>query len=163
MKRIFKPLNLILVFLISTISFSCFEESSNKAIEIKDSTVGSVQSEQEGSIQLWEYDANADSMIQHQIPHDITVERVVKEFNSRYADMIQMNLLRVHQDTVFLQINDASYLTQRMGTTGAFAFMAELVYSLTEVPSIHWVDLDFEEGDHASPGVYRRTDFDNKL
>lgn len=50
-----------------------------------------------------------------------------------------------------------------MGTTGAQAYLAELTYSMTEVPTVKYVNFDFQEGDHASPGVYQKIDFENKL
>lgn len=112
---------------------------------------------------IWEYDAQGDSMIQHQVPQNITVDMVLKEFNNRHQDILHLELLRIAQDTVYISIPDASYLTHGMGTTGAFAIMTEVTYSLTEVPGIAFVSFDFEEGDHAVPGVYQRSDFDNKL
>ncbi|MEJ7780878.1 MAG: hypothetical protein WKF68_14955 [Daejeonella sp.] len=61
----------------------------------------------------------------------------------------------------FIKIDDASYLTQRSGTQGAQAYLAEVTYSLTELKGISAVDFSFEEGDHAVPGTYTRDDFVN--
>lgn len=163
MKSIVNLFHFALCLLIVSINYSCFQDSSIKQNDVKDSLVQTTIVEDHLEFPLWEYDVRGDSMVQHEIPNNVTAEMVIREFNDRYAGVINLDLQRITKDTVFLKIDDATYLTQRMGTTGAFAFMAELVYSLTEVPSVYIVNLDFEEGDHASPGVYRRADFDTHL
>lgn len=72
---------------------------------------------------------------------------------------VQIQYLKTSGDTVYLKIPDAHYLTQQMGSTGPVYFFAAAVYNLTEVPGIHYVNFDFEEGDHATPGVMSRDSF----
>lgn len=62
-------------------------------------------------------------------------------------------------DTAFVKIPNSAYLTQQSGTLGAQVFLAESTYSITEIPGIQVVNYDFKIGDHATPGLYRRKDF----
>ncbi len=63
---------------------------------------------------------------------------------------------------VTVEVINAWYLTQRMGTTGADAFMATAVYTLTEHETVDAVHFVFPKGDHALPGVYSRDIFRNR-
>jgi hypothetical protein len=110
---------------------------------------------------LWTYDAEGDSMVKNDIPDDLTVDFVMDVLNKRYENL-DITLSRTSADTVFVKLGDVSYLEQ-LGSTGNYAFMAEVVYCLTEVPNVNLVNFDFPELDHASPGLYRREDFDNKI
>lgn len=74
---------------------------------------------------------------------------------------IQLEYVKTSGDTVFLNIPDAEYLTQRMGSSGPTMYLAGVVYNFTEIPGIKYVNLDFEEGDHAQPGTYSRENFSN--
>jgi hypothetical protein len=62
-------------------------------------------------------------------------------------------------DTMYISIPDSEYLTQRMGTSGSEAYMAEAVFTLTEKKGVQYINFDFIEGDHAIPGTYSRKDF----
>ncbi|MCI0920354.1 hypothetical protein [Sphingobacterium rhinopitheci] len=163
MRVLFNLFNLGIGLLIASLNYSCFQDPSTTKEVVTDSLLQTTNDVDSLEVPLWEYDANNDSMIKNHIPSQLTTEIVLNDFNNRYEGTIHLDLLRIGQDTIFLTIKDANYLTHHMGTTGAFAFMAELVYSLTEVSSIEVVNLEFEEGDHASPGAYRRADFDNYL
>ena len=87
---------------------------------------------------------------------------MVRLLNAKYA-RLQLQLIRTSQDTAFLKIDDANQLTQSMGSAGAQAYLAELTFALTEVSGIKHVKLDFQEGDHAMPGVYQRSDFQDLI
>lgn len=139
---------------------SCAGEGSNNN-ESVDSTSNIELSERNETAILWSYDAEADSMIRAQIPQDISIGMVLNEMNSRYPNL-HIDSVKVSADTVFVRIDDASYLAQ-MGSTGNYAFLAEVVYGLTEVPNIKYVNFDFPITDHATPGVYDREYFNNKL
>jgi hypothetical protein len=45
------------------------------------------------------------------------------------------------------------------GTHGASAYLAEVIYNLTEITGVDFVNFRFNEGEHAAPGTYSRTDF----
>ena len=84
----------------------------------------------------------------------------IVEFLNQTNPNIRLEFVRSSGDTVFVKIPDATYLTQQMGSTGPTFYLAGVTYNLTEVPGTNFVSLDFEEGDHASPGVWSRQDFD---
>lgn len=140
---------------------SCGHES-NGTMNARDSSRSKIDSLH---VLPWHYDAIGDSMVYNlnQDRDQLTLEEVVEVINEKYRDLIRLDLNKKVDDTVFVSIPDAQYLTQSMGSTGAFGFMAEVTYSLTEIPGIAFVYFKFNEGDHASPGLYRREDFINKL
>lgn len=90
------------------------------------------------------------------------MEDIIRSLNKKYED-IKLDLVKAGQDTIDLKINDAKKLTQGMGSTGAEAYLAEVTFSLTELKGVKAVKIDFEEGDHAMPGVYTREDFRNLI
>ena len=75
----------------------------------------------------------------------------------------KLDLVKEGMDIVFVKIDDANKLTQGMGSTGAESYLAELTFSLTELKGIKAVNVNFQEGDHAMPGVYTRDDFKDLL
>jgi hypothetical protein len=68
---------------------------------------------------------------------------------------------RIAKGVADIEVINAEYLTQRMGSSGAQAYLAQVTYTLTENPGIQKVNFIFEEGDHAMPGIYVRRDFPN--
>lgn len=76
-------------------------------------------------------------------------------------DPPKVKLLNVKNHTAFVEVINAEYLTQRMGSSGAQAYLAAVTFTLTENPQIKKVNFIFEEGDHAMPGTYTRQDFKN--
>ena len=94
-------------------------------------------------------------------PDTLSPEAVVSYLNSTNNN-VQLVILKISGDTVYLKISDASYLTQQMGSTGSTMYLAQVIYNLTEIPGINNVTLDFEEGDHASPGTFDRDSFKDK-
>lgn len=83
---------------------------------------------------------------------------IVDAINIKYPE-IKLKLVKLEGTTAYVSIDDASYLTQRSGSDGAQAYLAEATYSLTELEGIAAVDFSFQEGDHARPGVYTRSKF----
>lgn len=72
---------------------------------------------------------------------------------------IPLQFEKISHDTLYAKISNSQYLTQQIGSTGAYNYLASVVYNLTELPNVKYVKLDFDEGDHAAPGVYTREDF----
>lgn len=74
---------------------------------------------------------------------------------------VHLKMVKASGDTIYLAIADSTgmILTERIGTTGAMQYIAEVTYNFTEVPNIKYVHLDFEEGEHLSPGTWSRADF----
>lgn len=75
---------------------------------------------------------------------------------------VELEVDRVANDTVYVQIADATYLTQQMGSSGAHMYLLEATYAYTELSGIHVVNFDFTEGDHAIPGAYTRKSFEDE-
>ena len=75
------------------------------------------------------------------------------------GDSPKVKLIKVENGAAFVQIINAEYLTQRMGSSGAQDYLASATYTLTENRQIKKVNFIFEEGDHAVPGVYTRQTF----
>lgn len=91
-------------------------------------------------------------------PDSLSPAAVVTYLNTLNSN-VQLALVKTSNDTVYLNIPDAMYLTQQMGSTGPTMYLANVVYNLTEIPGIQYVTLEFEEGDHASPGTLKRESF----
>lgn len=73
----------------------------------------------------------------------------------------KVKLLNVKDHTASVEVINAEYLTQRMGSSGAQAYLASVTFTLTENPQVKKVKFIFEEGDNAMPGTYTRKDFKN--
>jgi hypothetical protein len=91
-------------------------------------------------------------------PDTLSPGGVVAFLNNNYPD-VQLVIVKTSGDTLFLKIPQSTYLTQQMGSSGPTTYIAEAVYNLTEIPGIHYVSFDFEEGDHAQPGTFNRESF----
>ncbi len=85
---------------------------------------------------------------------------ILSMLNSIYPE-VKLDVKRISNDTLYLKTKNSKFLTQQMGSTGAFNYLKEVTYNLTEVNNIHYVNFDFVEGDHAQPGTYSRSEFVN--
>jgi len=77
------------------------------------------------------------------------------------TDPPKIKFKRIAEGVADIEIINAEYLTQRMGSSGAQAYLAYVTYTLTENSGVKKVNFIFEEGDHAMPGIYSREDFPN--
>ncbi len=91
-------------------------------------------------------------------PDTLSTAAVISFLNTSNIN-VQLVLVKTSGDTLYLRIPDAMYLTQQMGSTGPTIYLAQVIYNLTEIPGINYVNLDFDEGDHASPGTFNRESF----
>jgi hypothetical protein len=71
----------------------------------------------------------------------------------------KLRLQKVGGGIAYIEVINAEYLTQRMGTSGAQNYLAAATFSLTEAPGVKGVNFAFPEGDHAMPGEYTRESF----
>mgnify|MGYP003492666184 FL=1 len=92
------------------------------------------------------------------LPDTLSIETIRVFLNSRYPN-IQLQVLRQSGDTLYVQIPEATYLTQQMGSTGPEMYFGEAVYNLTEIPGIRFINFALAEGDHAGPDTYNRDSF----
>ncbi len=91
---------------------------------------------------------------------NLQVDSIIKGLNYRFRD-VPIKKIKLGNDTLYAKISDSKYLTAQMGSTGAAAYIAEVVVNITSVNGINFVNLDFKQGDHASPGVYAKSDYQN--
>ena len=94
-------------------------------------------------------------------PDTLSPEGVVTFLNNNFPH-VQLVIVKTSGDTIFLKIPQSTWLTQQMGSSGPSVYFAEVVYNLTEISGIHYVNFDFEEGDHAQPGTFNRDSFKDK-
>lgn len=85
-------------------------------------------------------------------------QALIDALNESYPE-IHLDLKKISHDTVYVAIPESERLTQQIGSTGAYNYMATAVYNLTELKNVKFVNFQFKEGDHASPGTYNRADF----
>ena len=71
----------------------------------------------------------------------------------------KLEFINLTGDTIIIKVLEDEYLTEQMGTTGAFCFLGETVFTLTENHSVSFVKVEMNYGSHANPGVYNRVDF----
>ncbi|MEP6949436.1 MAG: hypothetical protein ABI863_09185 [Ginsengibacter sp.] len=90
----------------------------------------------------------------------MSAKNLIQVLNANY-DSIRLDYIKASHDTIYVHIPHSEMLTERIGSTGAEIYMASTTWSLTELKGIKYVNYDFEEGDHASPGVYSRNNFKN--
>jgi len=110
---------------------------------------------------LWKCSSDATAVISDTRPGSHTVAEIATALNQRFesAKLPTVRILRTDQDTVVLTVSDPAQLTQRMGTTGARCYLAEVTFSLTSIDGVDYIWLDVPEGDHAEPGRFGRASF----
>ena len=94
------------------------------------------------------------------IPATLTASEMITQLNQNYEE-VQLEMNKISHDTIFIKIPDSEKLTQQMGSTGSYNYLASAVFNLTELQGIKYVSFDFKEGDHAMPGVFSRDSFQN--
>lgn len=114
---------------------------------------------------IWgfEYDPDTEDVELKQLrPVDknaLTGESIEKIVNKSWP-RIELKFIKISNDTAFVSIPNSQVLTQQMGSSGAMSYLVSTTYSFTELAGINHVSFDFEEGDHAVPGVYNRNSWD---
>lgn len=89
---------------------------------------------------------------------NLTIQDMVDAINIKYPQ-IMLSHQEQHNDTLDVSIENATYLTQQIGTAGAQTYFAEATFALTELKGIQAVKFLFKEGDHAVPKTYTRQSF----
>lgn len=91
-----------------------------------------------------------------QFSSDTLTTKSIESIINKTWPKVQIQFLKSSNDTVYLSIPQSEVLTQQMGSSGASHFIGSTIYSFTELKGIKYVSFDFEEGDHAAPGVFGR-------
>lgn len=86
-------------------------------------------------------------------------QSVVNGINSIYPD-IHLEYIKQSNDTVYAAIDSAFSFTNDMGSSGASEYLSTVVVNLTTLKNVNYVNLDFPEGSHASPGVFAKSAFE---
>jgi len=82
----------------------------------------------------------------------------VEALNTKYPEIL-IRKGDLHEDTLNVFIDNATHLTQSIGSAGANSYLAEATYAFTELDSVKVVNFNFETGDHATAGPYTREFF----
>ncbi|HEX2682617.1 MAG TPA: hypothetical protein VHL77_01715, partial [Ferruginibacter sp.] len=160
-----------LYVLVGILLVACNEKRSGENEAVTDSTYTVINRIDTGNLvtdphYFWEARADDESsrtLLRKSRPLDkdsLTAPVLVSMINERYQG-IELQLVKISGDTIFTRIKNATLLTNQMGSSGADIYLTEACFNLTELPGIHYVHIDFKEGEHASPGTYSRIDFVN--
>lgn len=90
----------------------------------------------------------------------LSATKIIQEVNSAWEG-IRLEFCKISNDTIYVSIPSSDTLTKQMGSSGAYSYIASTTFALTELKNIHFVNYDFEEGDHLGPGTMKRADFKN--
>ncbi len=164
--HIFRFLPIGLVSLLLT--WSCQNETSDSASDGQEDTASATApvEVEEVPLQSLPYIAvfdDASQLLEAEENPDfdrslLSLDTLTQALRTNYPEII-LEVDRVSNDTLYLTITDAQYLTQQMGSSGAQMYLLEATYAYTELPGINAVHFGFEEGDHAAPGAYTREKF----
>lgn len=109
---------------------------------------------------VWEY--NPDPGIEMPVKireidrESISAQLLIDIINFQYEGKVYLKFVKLSGDTLYVKIENSTFLTQQMGTMGADACLSTATYTLTELDYVNTVHFDFKEGDHAIPGMYSR-------
>jgi hypothetical protein len=110
------------------------------------------------------WNTDIDSMVITKNPEfknsNLSIDSIIKGLNLKYRE-IPLEKIRLSHDTLYTQITNSEYLGEQIGSTGASSYLAEAVINLTSVKGVKFVNLNFAEGSHATPGVFTRKDFED--
>lgn len=90
----------------------------------------------------------------------LNVDSLISGLNQLHSNII-LDKIKVSGDTLFTKINDSEYLGERIGSYGAFAYIADVVINLTSIKNINFVKIDFEDGSHISHGTWSKKEYSN--
>lgn len=152
--------------------FSCNSENNNKEEVIYESvtdTASATQAEDSALTvinrpSLWtiEIPPNAETEKLKKPSNEkiktLSVDQLVNALNNNFTD-VQLRYDKISHDTMFVSIPESEKLTQQLGSTGAYNYMATAVYNLTELNQIKYIHFEFKAGDHAVPGTFSRDNY----
>lgn len=112
---------------------------------------------------LWRFDTLSTTgrlMFTIEYPN-ANIQEIADALNAAFrSDSVsQFKVTGVREQTAFVKILESDRLTQGLGSEGAREYLAQVTFTLTSVPGIQFVVFEFEEGDHAAPGMYSRDRF----
>ena len=155
------------IFIFVTLLSACGNNKADQAFSVKDTTTVTEEH------YIWQSTLNDSTGKLEMVPAElvnndslqpkILVDLINKTYaETDYYNKVRLAFIKTSGDTVYVKIPDATYLTQQMGSTGPTMFLSGVVYTITGLPGINYVNFDFDEGDHAGPGTYSRESFRNE-
>lgn len=155
MKKIFHPLIVLLFFT----ACQSNEESTSATASQADSVITpETVLELPYNAQFNEQTQKVELNATQQKGTKLNMSEMVSAINIKYPE-IKLELLKTGHDTAYVKIDNAAFLSERLGSAGAMVYLAESTFAITEIPGIKAVNFNFKEGDHASPGTYTRQNF----
>lgn len=162
----------IAIVFICSIIFSCNSSDNKKDETPEEVTHDTVKSNESTSDSgrtiinrpiIWTVDQENSGSEKLKKPEDARLDtfssvHLIQLINNNFPD-IQLELVKISHDTIYVKIPDSKKITQEMGNTGAENYLAAATYTLTELKNVKYVNYDLREGDHAGPGVLSREDF----
>lgn len=109
---------------------------------------------------VWEIDADKKTIRKNPFlqPHYFNVDTLIAGLNAIYPEVL-LSKKGMGHDTLYTEIKNAAYLTERMGSLGAEQYIAQAILNLTAIDGVKYVRIDFKEGSHAAPDVWSRERF----
>lgn len=108
------------------------------------------------------WDTNADSMIMKRDPtvpdSAVTVKRIINGLNEKYPE-VHIEVIKQSGDTIYIEVADAEYLGNQMGSAGSSAWFADAVINLTSVTGINYVSFKMNTYSHAAGGVISQDEY----
>lgn len=160
MKNYYNSFKFIMLVLF-TFTIACKDskkESEEKIRVMEENTIffgEAIIDQNDPSVWIYDYDADIPVKNREVLKDTLSLEQWVDFFNAQ-NDKVHLEFVKLNGDTLFVKISDSAVLTQQMGTAGADGYLSIATYTLTESQLVNFVHFDFEEGDHAMPGVYSR-------
>ncbi len=136
-------------------------KSSDTSVKVKQevkNTIDTYGNTLNNSIWVIDFEAKTKRKIVENVKKNINEDSIIASLNSRYTG-IPLKKVKKSGDTLYLNIPDSHILTQKMGSSGAAQYLAETIINLTSIKGINFIRLDFEEGDHAGPGIWSKKDY----
>jgi hypothetical protein len=85
-------------------------------------------------------------------------QSIINGINSIYPST-RLEFVKLSGDTVYTHIDSSFTFANDVGSFGASEYISTVVLNLTMLPGINYVNLDFPEGSHASPGVFSKSSY----
>lgn len=135
----------------------------DKAPEVKEEGVlEEVVIEQPDTVLFWTVDITnkAKARVYKDSVEIDNPESVINGINSIYPT-VGLKFIKKSGDTIYAHIDSAKVFTSDMGSFGANEYISTVVLNLTTLDSVNYVNLDFQPGSHATPGVYSKNNYSN--
>jgi hypothetical protein len=158
------------VFILSLLIISCSNDPSADEPAVKtrkdtDTVIIAppvVEKLPDSSLYVWE--VNFENKTKKKNPYFkkeyLYIDTLIKGLNELYPD-IKLEKIKISGDTLYTVVKNSQYLAEKVGSTGAEAWIAETVINLTAAKGIKYVSIDFDAGTHAAPDVWSIDDYAN--